>query len=130
MQSSPSNSQLSAAPTLSQICNGLQSSRVAYDLVGSTMSISSRRPLTTTAFDDFSRSRYDKLWRISVLRLVVTCAVGHRCCLERAIYFFGKPVQGCLGLMIRVMSCINAHEPGISAPEFSITTSVIRSDGR
>src|SRR5437870_13429792 len=26
----------------------------------------------TSAFDDFSRSRYDKLWRISVLRVVVS----------------------------------------------------------
>ena len=45
-------------------------------------------------------------------------------------YSFGRPGQGLLGLMIRVMSCIIAHEPGISAPEFSITTIVIRSDGR
>jgi hypothetical protein len=26
----------------------------------------------TSAFDDFSRQRYDKLWRISVLRVVVS----------------------------------------------------------
>ena len=26
----------------------------------------------TSAFDDFSRPRYDKLWRISVLRVVVS----------------------------------------------------------
>ena len=43
---------------------------------------------------------------------------------------FGRPGQTLLGLMIRVMSWIISHEPGISAPEFSITTIVIRSDGR
>jgi quercetin dioxygenase-like cupin family protein len=38
--------------------------------------------------------------------------------------------QGLLGLMIRVMSCIIAHEPGTSTPAFSSTTIVIRSAGR
>jgi hypothetical protein len=47
-----------------------------------------------------------------------------------AIYCFGRPGQRLLGLMIRVMSCIIAHEPGTSTPEFSSTTIVIRSDGR
>jgi len=32
--------------------------------------------------------------------------------------------------MILVMSCINLHEPGMSAPEFSMTTIVNRSDGK
>src|SRR5262249_11322377 len=43
---------------------------------------------------------------------------------------FGRPGQTLLGLMIPVMSCIITHAPVISAPEFSITTIVIRSDGR
>jgi hypothetical protein len=47
-----------------------------------------------------------------------------------ATYCFGRPGQRLLGLMIRVMSCMIAHEPGTSTPEFSSTTIVIRSDGR
>src|SRR5262245_27345643 len=45
-------------------------------------------------------------------------------------YFFGKLGQRWLGLMIRVMSCIITHDPGISAPEFSSSTIVIRSRSR
>ena len=48
----------------------------------------------------------------------------------RATYSFGRPGQGWLGLMIRVMSCIIVHEPGMSAPEFKSTTIVIPSSGR
>ena len=43
---------------------------------------------------------------------------------------FGRPGQTLLGLMIRVMFCIIIYEFGISVPEFSIITIVIRSDGR
>jgi hypothetical protein len=47
-----------------------------------------------------------------------------------ANYFFGKLGQGCSGLMIRVMSCIMIHDPGMPAPEFNSTTIVIRPAGR
>ncbi len=45
-------------------------------------------------------------------------------------YFFGRLGQGWFGLMIRVMSCIIIHDPGMSTPEFNSTTIVIRSVGR
>jgi hypothetical protein len=45
-------------------------------------------------------------------------------------YFFGRLGQGWLGLMIRVMSCIIIHDPGMSTPEFNSTTIVIPSAGR
>jgi hypothetical protein len=47
-----------------------------------------------------------------------------------AIYGFGRPGHGWLGLMIRVMSCIITQDPGTSTPELISTTSVIRSAGR
>jgi hypothetical protein len=46
------------------------------------------------------------------------------------IYCFGRPGHRLLGVMIVVMFCIIAHEPGTSTPEFSSTTIVIPSDGR
>jgi hypothetical protein len=61
-----------------------------------------------------------------VLRLEIRLGVVAK---VAAIYCFGRPGQRLLGLMIRVMSCIIAHEPG-TFPEFSSTTIVIRSDGR
>jgi hypothetical protein len=45
-------------------------------------------------------------------------------------YFFGRLGQGWFGLMMRVMSCIIIHDPGMSTPEFNSTTIVIRPAGR
>jgi hypothetical protein len=42
------------------------------------------------------------------------------------IYCFGRPGHRLLGVMILVMSCIIAHEAGMSTPELSSTTIVIR----
>src|SRR5262249_40848527 len=46
------------------------------------------------------------------------------------IYGFGRLGQGWVGVIIRVISCIMTHDPGMSTPEFNSTTIVIRSAGR